>query len=330
MKYRVVLFSISMAIFVLSSCGSDPVADGDTAYAEGKYGPAINYYLQAKKGQPENTAIDEKIALCYMKRGQGLYARTKNLDSFSGNFEKGEGFIPAVSSQEFEKEYSKLLFQLAYAYYKTAPSNEIQKEQYFTKTLDYLELASANDPGNTSADSLLAAIKHDNFQRMYDKGVGFYQQAKKENTNELFLSAETYLKRAVFFNPDSKEAKKYLKMTREETLKILDTDQDFPIAVAAMKRMGDFLLVDLTGLNNSGNVIEFDPAKISLLDEAGNSYTFNPEETAKYESGLTKVTSLKARDRIDGIVAIAIGKSVQPAILAYQLDESMTSKKYLP
>jgi hypothetical protein len=331
MKYLFSFFVISFTGFLIFSCGSDPVADGDRAYSEGSYGPALNYYMQAKKEQPENSLIDEKIALTYMKRGHKLFQRTKNIDSFSGNFEKGERFIPDDITPEFEAQYSDMLFHFANAYHQTKPLNEIQKEQYFTKTLDNLEKALAYDENNTAADSLLASIKQQNFQRMFDKGVDFLKQAKKERTNEeLYMTAERYLKRAVFFNPESEEAAKQLKDTREKTIRILDTDQVFPFAIAGIKRSGNFLLFDITGLNNSGDVLQFDPEKLTLKDVEGNTHVIDSEETSKYESGLTEKVSLNARERVEGIAAFAIDRSVKADYLNYQIDEYLASKKYLP
>jgi ribosomal protein S16 len=328
MKYWIMFLLFSL---FLISCSSDPVADGDKAFAEGKYGPALNYYMQAKKTNPENAQIDEKIAYTYMKRGAQLYERTRNIDSFSGNFEKGEGFIPDNLSEEFKAQYSEMLFRLADAYYHTKPANEIQKEQYFTKTLDNLEAALNYDPQNTPADSLLASIKQENFQRMFDRGVEFYEQAKKERTNEeLYLTAERYLNRAVFFNPDNDEAKKYLELTRKNTLRILDTDQDFPLAVAGIQQSGDFLVFDITGLNNTGAELEFNPNHMYVTDEAQNRYEIDSEQTAKDESGLTEPATLQARDRIDGILAFRIDKSVDPVYLSYEPDQMVMSKKYLP
>lgn len=329
MKYWFTFILISL--FLMVSCGSDPVADGDKAFSEGKYGPALNYYMQAKKATPDDKRIDEKIALTYMKRGLKLYERTRNIDSFSGNFEKGEGFIPDDISPEFESAYSAMLFKLAEAYSHTKPANEIQKEQYFTKTLDNLEAALNYNPENQAADSLLSSIKLENFQRMFDRGVQFYEQAKKERTNEeLYLTAERYLKRAVFFNPENEDARKYLNLTRQKTLRILDTDQEFPLAVAGMKRSGNYLLFDITGLNNSGSEMEFDPAKMYVVDKSENRYQFDPEQTSKFDSGLTEKATLQARDLVEGILAFPIDKSAEPYLLSYELTDQVTSKKYLP
>jgi len=331
MKSWISLIVLSIFTILMISCGSDPVADGDKAFSEGNYNPALNYYMQAKKAQPDNILIDEKIAITYMKKGMRLYKRTRNIEAFTGNFEKGEKFIPENASPDFEKQYSNMLFELANAYHKAKPSNEIQKEQYFSKTLDNLERSLTLDSANSSSDSLLNAIKQQNFQRMFDKGVEFYKRAKKEKTNEeLYLTAESYLKRAVFFNEESEDAKKYLKTIRQKTLRILDTEQDFPLAIAGIKRVGASLLYDITGFNNIGKAMEFKPINLTLTDSNGDVHTFDSEETAKYESGLAEAKSLKAREQIDGIVAFKISKSIKPVLLSYEDEGILASKKFLP
>ncbi|MGD9900700.1 MAG: DUF4352 domain-containing protein [Calditrichaceae bacterium] len=332
MRSWIVFFLASSISFMLFGCGSNPEAEGDAAFASGEFDQARTHYLEVKKNQPENAKINEKIALTYMQKGLMLYKRTKNIDSFSGNFERGERLVPAgETSPEFKKQYSMLLFKFAEAYNKAKPTNEIQKEQYFTKMLENLEVALDNYPENQSADSLLSAVKQQNFKEMYEKGIKFFEQAKKEKTNgDLFLTAERYLARAVSFNPENKDAKKNLKLARQQTMSILDVTKDLPFSIVAMKKNGSLLLMDLTAVNNTGMSITFRPANLKLTDTEKNEYSIDITQTEKFQNGLMKEISIEPRNRIDGVCAFSIPNSASLEMLVYLMDDGRKSVKYLP
>jgi len=328
LRYFAILLFLSGSLFI--RCGGNPEADGDQAYAKGNYNQALTYYLEVKKSQPNNPKINEKIALTYMQRGLQFFKKQHNLVAFDGNFDKGEEFIPEETSENFNKEYSKMLYELGMAYHNSQPENQIQKEQYFTKMLDNLNDALLYDENNSAAKKALEDIKRENFQQTYDKGLRFFKQAKKEKNLDLYLTAERYLNRAASFNPDSKEAQKDLKLVRKKTLSIVDMDETFPVAVADYKYQGKFLLIAFTGINNSGANFEFDPAKVKLIDIEENVYTFDAKETAKYDDGLTQKVILAPRKQLDGTLAFAIRRGVKISHLAYELAEGKEVKKYFP
>lgn len=332
MRYLAAFLSIVFFIAFLLRCGGDPIAEGDKAYAEGNFNGALKAYFEAKKAQPDNQIIQEKIALAYTQRGLDLYKKTKNLNTFIGNYEKALNYVPEdMTSEAFKKEYSQLLFKLAQAYYSTKPENPIQEEQYFTKTLDYLDEALLLDAQNAVADSMLKAIRDANFQKMFDKGETFFIQAQKEKKNpELYLSAEFYINRAVSFDPTDEKAQKYLKQVREKTLKILDLKKDIPLAVANMKRTAAHTLLDITVFNNMGADVQFDPKKLKIIDIDNNEYEPDVKETDKYDRAFTKVVKMEPRKQVDGNVAFAVGKSVQLLCLQYELENGTLSKKYFP
>ena len=78
MRYLAAFLSIVLFIAFLLRCGGDPVAEGDKAYAEGNFNGALKAYFEAKKAQPDDQIINEKIALAYTQRGFDLYNKTKN------------------------------------------------------------------------------------------------------------------------------------------------------------------------------------------------------------------------------------------------------------
>lgn len=332
MRYLTALFAIILLIIFMWRCGGDPLAAGDKAYNDGNYDEALKNYFEAKKNQPQNQLINEKIALSYAQRGLSLYNRAKNVASFVGNFEKGREYIPQEkSSAAFNKEYSRLLYELAKAHHKTKPENPLQEEQYFAKTLSYLDEALLLDYENEQADSLLAAIREANFQKMFDKGMKFLNQGKKEKGNpELFVSADFYLNRAVSFDPTNAEAQKYLKEVRQKLLNILDLNTDFPMAIVHKKYTANHLLLDISALNNLGETMNFDPVKLKIVDLENNEYGVDPQETQKYENALTKVIPVENRKTLDGNVAFKISPTLPLSYLKYELDTGKISKKYFP
>ncbi len=332
MKQFLLVTALIFTFSLLISCGGNPEEEGDKAYANGKYNQALSYYLEVKKSQPKNPKINEKIALTYMHKGLDLFQKRKNLDAFTGNFERGLEFIPeGETSESFKKEYSQLLYQMAMAYHNTPPANEIQKEQYFTKTLDNLEEALFYDENNSAAQKALNDIKKANFQQTFDKGLKFYKQAKREKSNlDLYLTAEFYFKRAVSFDPDNADAQKYLRKVRRKTLSILDYNWDFPFGVADREYSGKHLLIAFSGINNTTEPFVFDPAKLKLYTMDGTEIGIDPEHTAKFKDGLTKPVTLKPRQRVDGTLAYAVKKSTLIEYLGYELEDDIVLKKYFP
>jgi len=320
MKKLIFFLLLGISLFLIS-CGGNPEAEGDQAYANGKYSQALNYYLEVKKSQPQNAKVDEKIALCYMLRGLDLYKKRHNIKAFAGNFEKGQEFIPEKNlSGTFKKEYSKLLYELAVAYHQAKPSNEIQKEQYFTHTLDYLDEALAYDENNAQAEQTLQQIRKENFHQTFNKGMEFFKRAKKErNNSDLFLTAEYYLKRAVSFMPENKEAQKNLRLVRKKTLSVLDLNMDLPFAIADRQYSGKYLLLAFTALNNSGEPFTFEPAQIKVYTFDGKAVGIDADFTAKFKDGITNAVQLAPRKRLDGTLAFRIPKSVKIEYVGYEL-----------
>ena len=328
MKKAYILITILISAFLLR-CGGNPEAEGDQSFANGKYAQAISYYLEVKKNKPNNPRLDEKIALSYMNKGLELYQRRHNIQAFAGNFEKGQDFIPEETSDTFNKQYSVLLHKLAHAYYTTKPANEIQKEQYFARTLELLDDALTFDENNSAAEKELADIKSSNFEQTFKRGQHFYQQAKREKNPDLYLTAEHYLKRAVDFAPENAEARKILQKVRKKTIAILNMDSDFPIAVPDKKYQKGYWMIAFTAMNNGSEAITFDPQKVTLIDANDQAYQPDGEFTSKMDDGLVKAVSLQPRKQLDGNLAFKTNKAVKLKAIQYDLgDEGMVIKYF--
>ncbi len=335
MKVQRIFSSVFILFFVSSiaiQCGSDPAAEGEKAFQAANYNLAIKHFLEARKQNPtEATQYEEKIALAYMLRGKNLYGTSKNVKSFSGNFEKALDYIPSKSSEAFHKEYSQILFELAVAYMVTRPENEIQKEENLNKTLGYLEDALVNDESNTKADSLLAKIKADNFHKMLNKGKDFYSRAGKKGNSDYYITAEYYFQRAAYFDLNNQEAKSMLAQTRAKTLSILDNREDFAMAVADMSKQNGNLILDLTIKNYATTPVSLDLKNFELTDVDGNIYPLNQkmmDETFKAKS--LQNQTLGELKFVDGIIVFSIPAKTNVEYLGYRLNEDETVKKYFP
>ncbi len=329
MKFKILLLALLSYLFIC--CSGNPEAEGDKLYRQGQYNQALTYYFKAKELQPSNPVIQEKIVLTYLNRGAALYRKTDNIETFIGNFDKAQNLFPdTTTSSSFDKAYSELLYEYALAFHRSEPTNEIQKRRYFNNSIDYLQEAIAYDPENQAADSLLSAIKKANFQRMFDKGMAYYDQARKDRHNRLYLDAEYYLSRAVSFDPASDEARKSLKRVREKTLSIADLTRSVAIAVTGKKYSGNHFLIEFALINNMHDPIDFNPENVILVDIEENTYQYDPEKTSQFKDGLSESSSLKYQEKIQGAMAFEISRAKLLKLIRYQREDGTTAEKYFP
>lgn len=324
---------ISLFVMINTSffCGSNPIEEGQKAYDKADYKLALKYFSEARKDQPENQAIKEKMALSYMMHGKNLYEKTRNIKTFYGNFTRGEEFVPDVPSEEFQTEYSNLLFDLARAYISAKPENEIQKEEYLNKSISSLENSLGYNPENKPAEDLLNKIKADNFSSMLEKGKSLFAQAKKQRNNDLYFAAEYYFIKANNFDPQNKEAEQYLSKTRAQTLDVPDIQQDLALAIGDHSYTKGCYLMYVEMQNNTPESIEVRLDNFNLFDKDGNMYSIDKEMMAKLKKDtVMPEKQLSDRKSNGGIIAFKMAKKKDIDYLAYQLSESKTVKKYFP
>lgn len=320
-----------LSVITSFHCGSNPTEEGEQAFQKGNYNLAIKFFLEARKQEPDNTILNEKMALAYMFRGEELFNNTKNIKSFSGNFDKATDFIPENPSVEFKKNYSKILFSLAQGYNNSRPQNDIEKEDFLNKSISYLEEAIYQDETNSPAEELLQKIKTENFQKMLDRGKDFYNKAKKQNKNDLYITAEYYFKKAAYFDIHNEEAKKLLSKTREKTLSILNIQEDFAIAIADHIWNSGALILDLVIHNYGMNPIDIDISKFELFDLEGNSYSLNKTiMNSKFANKSLKNNKLAEMKSIEGFLVFSIPRTVRIEYLGYKLNDEKVVKKYFP
>jgi tetratricopeptide (TPR) repeat protein len=332
MKQFTELITMMLSYFILLifvNCGGDPAVEGEKALKKGEYPQAILKFSEAKKKNPDNTVYNEKIALAYMLQGKKLYERTNNIQSFVGNFDKGFSFIPEETSPEFRKEYSKILFSIGKAYLDASPENEIQKQEYLTKGMDNLESAVANDETNEEAVNILKSFKTNNLTKMMEKGKEYYNNAKKTGNNDLYLTAEYYFKKAAYFDPDNKEAQGYLSKTREQTISILNIQEDLALAIIDQLRNADNFILDI-GMHNYTNIpISIDIDCFELNDFEGNVYQLDKETMNKFPNRL-KNQEIQAGETVKGYIVFKIAKNIKVESISYRQESGQIIKKYFP
>ena len=326
------LSTLILTVFLLTliQCGGSKLEEGDAFYASGDYTRAVNSYLEYKKSDAQAPGLDNKIALAYFNKGNDLFNRARNIKSFAGNYEKTQDYIDeSTLTAEQKAEYSKLLFNLAVAYRNSRPNNDIEEEQYFNNTLDYLQMAFNINPQNTSADSMISHIYAENFQEMYEKGLNAYNRAKKFKQNDLYLRAEHFFERAAQFKSGDEQAQKYLSNTRKETLAILENIQPFSFCVPNYKIEKNTCFIAVAAKNYSNDPMALDLNALTLNTTDGKVINIDLKKTAELEKALNE-TTMKPFDLVEGQVIYSLAPNTDIEYIAYNVDDNMTVKKYFP
>ncbi len=331
MKY----FSIILlaAFFMLQCSGSD-LEEGNLSYKDGKFTQAINKYKAFKKDNPDNKEIDARITLAYFSKGKQLFDKTKKIAPFSGNFEKGEAYLPEEwPSPELEMQYSDLLYEFAVAYHIVKPENSVQKDEYFDNTLKYLDLALMYNPENKKADDKLNEIKQANFQQMLNKGIAKFKEAKKSKNSDLYVSAEWYLNKAVEFSGSNEEAEKYLNDTRKKTINILSYRTPLNFCVTSYQIKKDNCFIALAVQNFTDEKIGFDLNSLVLTSTDGEEIKADLKKTAKMlvaKAAMREVTDLQPQKLSEGQIIYTVKPGTKLASLSYKVNDKVTIAKHFP
>jgi hypothetical protein len=328
MKKLTLLLSFTLCILFLQ-CGSSDLEEGDAQYAEGKYTQAINKYLAYKKSNPGNTEINSKLALAYFSKGKQLFDKTRNLETFIGNYKNSLDYLPEkFATSEENKQFSQLLLAFAKAYRETKPNNEIQREEYFNNTLEHLGQAVNYDPDNTEADELIDQIYAENFQKMYDTGLKNYNDAKKRKDPDLYLKAERYLKRAVEFNNSHEDALNLLNTTRKQTLSILEADYPLSFCIPAYKidKTNCFVAIAMQNFSDAPINVNLNALKITTTN--GDVISADLKKTAELEKALSEKAELKTNTVLNGQVIFTLPANAKPEQISYTHNDEKTFRKY--
>ena len=163
MKYFQYILLVILSFFILY-CGADYAEEGKKAFNKKDYSETIRLLTMAVKEDSTNRSYDEMISISYLYRGEELFARTRNLKAFDGNFKEAQGYLPANPSKKFEQIYGDMHVSLAKAYITTKVSSKDEKELNFEQALNAVKGALTIDSTNATAESLLIALKEGHFQ----------------------------------------------------------------------------------------------------------------------------------------------------------------------
>lgn len=313
-------------------CGGSDLEEGNANYAAGQFTKAVNNYKAFKKDNPENKEIDARITLAYFSKGKQLYDKTHKIEPFSGNFEKGQEYLPQEwPTLELQNQYSDLLYELALAYNTVKPENSVQEEEFFNNTLEYLDQALMFNPDNNKANDKLAEIREANFQNMFDKGMKKLKEAQKsKNADALYISAEWYFNKAVEFSGGNEEAEKYLNKARKGSIVSLGTRTPLDFCVPSYQILKDVLYISFAVINNSDKDISLDLNSLVLTTTAGEEVKADQKKTAELEAAITNKLNLAPFKFEQGAIAFPLKKGAKLAKLSYKISDKLSIVKYFP
>ncbi|GEM_PF-5666436 len=323
-----VTLNLLLAIFMmmlLAACSSDPIQKGDNAFQKGEYAKAVKFYREAYQSHPKDYQVREKLALSYFKLGEYYYRKRKVLSAFAAQVNQGIQLLPDSLTPETKKLLSGVHVSLAEAYMNTPPENIIRKRQFYDNARMHLQTALRYQPDNPRALQAWEQFKNKNFSEMYEKGMKYYQQAKKDKTN--YLIAEYYLTRAFQLNPDHTDLRKALMTSRKKTLNMLDPDQQVPIAITDKIRKGKVLSYLIVAHNNSNENYQIGAGSFFLIDENGNAQEgfANDQFANAFTPG-----SLKPEREKEGVVSFKINPGKHYVRVELRIENKVLGYKNLP
>ncbi|NOX38735.1 MAG: DUF4352 domain-containing protein [Calditrichaeota bacterium] len=312
-------------LLIFLACGGDPIQQGDQAFQQGKYSEAMKFYNEALKAQPDNPEIKKKIAFTYFKIGEHFFKTRRVIRAFEGQVEKGIQIAPDPDDPEYRRTLSQTYLALAQAYQQVKPENPVQKEQFFKKTLYYLEKAIETDSSNTEAQEALRVFSEKNFQEMLDRGLTAYKKGPKDPLE--YLVAEYYLERALKFNPDHKEAKRYLRLARKKGLDVLNINQDMPIAISSQLKKGRLLAYYIVIRNNTDEPRRVSSQNFYLITADGDEVQGGTSR--EFAEPFQDVT-LQPGQETGGVVTFQINPRVKYVRVEYWHENDVAGYKNLP
>jgi tetratricopeptide (TPR) repeat protein len=319
---------------IIFSCGKDPGVEALRAYESGDYSLAIRLFEQARQQSQNDTLFQEKLALAYLFRGKELYAKTRNIESFSGNYEKAKKHIPDRHSETFKGTYSELLVELARAYTVAKPETEMDEETFFNNSVEIVKMAIAEDSTNQAAHKLLADIKQDHFQGLLDRAKNLYQRAGRTADPDLYFVSEYVFKQARELDPANEEIDKYLRLILRKTLGVLNYREGVALAVTGFDRGRGRFSVNVAVKNYLQNPLHMKLENFRLVDGNGTSYPLDPKAMKQNELLGRQVLADRQLDEEDplaeGNLVFTVPDTVDIHHIAYLYQNTKTTKRYFP
>lgn len=316
---------ILTGILLFLSCSTDPIQKGDSEFANGNYAAALKSYLEAYQKNPDAAELKEKIAVTMFRDGLEIYQKRRVVSAFEARVKRGLQYVGQDTSESLKSEISNIYYQLAMAYKARKAENPRQKQENFDKTLEYLSRAVSVNPDNNDAQTAYEQLMTQNFASMLNRGIEYYKQGEQNPDN--YLNAEYYLSKALQFKPEDAQAKKYLRLTRQAALGVMDMDREFPIAITDEMRKGNVKAMYLVIRNNSADAVDVSAQNFYLILSDGKAIPgFVSKEFAKPFAA----TKLLPDREAEGVVAFNASRSVTPVRLEFRVQGTSRGGKYLP
>ena len=328
------LLLIILAGLFMAGCGTDLAEEGKKAFSSGDYTAAITFLEKLKAEDSTRTDVDQMIFTSYMRRGEDLFGRTKNVTPYRGNYDQAVKYLPGNPDPGFKLEYSKMLLSLGMAYTQTRTSSADEKDAFFNEAVVLVRLAIKADSNNTDALEMLDKLKEENFQSLVDKGDGLIKKASRTRNPDLYYLAEYYLKEAMAFEPDNQKIQAMLLKIRQKTLPVLNYREDVSMAIANIKRERKAILMNISIKNYTANNIKLLLSNFSLVDKTGSIYPVNLDELKKKALfGETCIADTVLGGNNPSTTGTIAFDSPQDAVLdfvEYKISNTKFARKYIP
>ncbi len=325
MKLKTVSLAFLILPLFLVWCSKSPIEKGDAAASEGNYGEALRQYFEAVKQQPDNSALKEKIATAYFRQGEKVYERGRVIRAFEDRVSKGMQYVPDSLSAAMRVNLSDVYLKLALAYKGATPENPFQKKQYFDQALSNLETALEYDSTNQVAKTAMKKMKDENFQEMLDKGLTAYK--KGPNDPVRYIAAEYYFSNALKLDAGSAEASRYLKLTRQKSLNLLDPGQEVPIAITDQMENETYKAFLVVAHNQSPDPIKVAAGNFFLLSDDGK--TLQGKSSEMFATPLEAKTIANGAET-SGVVAFPLTPGTKFTRLEFRSSGKVMGYKNLP
>jgi len=331
MKHALINSIFILSIFFLS-CSEDTYKLAQEAYNAKNYIEAINLLERIEDNDLKNQEYFEMLVLAYMYRGEQLYQQTRNIDTFSGNYEKSKKFVLKEPSEDFKKQYSNLLCSLAESYFNTKAENQNLYWQYSEKATNSLKIALVFDSTNTAAKDLLEKARKENFEKLLSEANRHYDIAVKSRDIHYYFTSRKYLKKAALFDEENDGVKKLLYKLRKKMLPILDDEENLALAVTQFVQEKNQLRMMLAVKMFQDTTIYLRPENFKVVDFSGKSYTLDKKEMELFDylgkKNLKKTTLSRKEPYVDGILVFAVPDKVNIVYLSYTDGQKELSRKY--
>jgi tetratricopeptide (TPR) repeat protein len=325
MKQQFIFIAAFLCLLIIIGCGKPPMEKGDEAFKQQKYSEALKYYLEAVKEMPDNNVLKEKIATTYFKQGEIFWEKRRILRGIEARVNSGLSYVPENPTPEMKKTISETYLTLALAYKNAKAENPFQKRQFFNKALESLEQSLLYDSTNTEANNTLAQFKDENFQEMLDKGISTYRRGSRDRLQ--YIAADYYLTNALKLDPENEDAKRYLRLSRQKSLDLLDPGQNVPIAVTDQMENTEYMAYLVAAYNQMPDPITISASNLYLIRKNGAALQGKISEM--FSTPFNTVT-ISNGEETGGVVAFSLPNTKDYIRLELRKDGDVLGYKNLP